>query len=93
MEHDFDVQRDYLYYIRLLNGLLVDGGKLLFSTNLGMFRFEKGRIHGYDVREITRDIAAPGLSKKNSSLRSWILEKKEEVKAPSGRRGANRCHC
>ncbi|MEA5031436.1 MAG: class I SAM-dependent methyltransferase [Sphaerochaeta sp.] len=82
MEHDFDVQRDYLYYIRLLNGLLVDGGKLLFSTNLGKFRFEKSRIHGYDVREITRDIAAPGLSKKNSSLRSWILAKKEEVKAP-----------
>jgi len=46
MEHDFDVQRDYIHFIRLLNGLLVDGGTLLFSTNLGKFRFEKGRIRG-----------------------------------------------
>ncbi|MHC1692269.1 MAG: class I SAM-dependent methyltransferase [Sphaerochaetaceae bacterium] len=82
MEHDFDVQRDYVYYIRLLNGLLVDGGKLLFSTNLGIFQFDKGRIHGYDVREITRDVAAPGFSTKKNSLRSWILEKNQDWKAP-----------
>jgi 23S rRNA (guanine2445-N2)-methyltransferase / 23S rRNA (guanine2069-N7)-methyltransferase len=82
MEHDFDVQRDYVHYIRLLNGLLVNGGKLLFSTNLGLFRFENGRIHGYDVREITRDVAAPGFSTKKNSLRSWILDKNQDVKAP-----------
>jgi hypothetical protein len=82
MEHDFDVQRDYIHFIELLNGLLVTGGKLLFSTNLGGFRFEKRKIRGYDVREVTRDIAAPGFSAKKSSLRSWILEKKEEVKMP-----------
>jgi len=82
MEHDFDVQRDYVYFIRLLNGLLVDGGTLLFSTNLGSFRFETSRIHGYDVREITREVAAPGFSTKKNSLRSWILKKNQEVKAP-----------
>ncbi|WP_422482118.1 class I SAM-dependent methyltransferase [Pleomorphochaeta sp. DL1XJH-081] len=82
MEHDFDVRRDYIYFIGLLNGILVNGGKLLFSTNLGGFRFEKRKIHGYDVREVTRDIAAPGFSAKKSSLRSWILEKKEEVQMP-----------
>ena len=82
MEHDFDVQRDYVYFIRLLNGLLVDGGTLLFSTNLGSFRFETGRIHGYDVREITREVAAPGFSTKKNSLRSWILKKNQDVKAP-----------
>jgi 23S rRNA G2069 N7-methylase RlmK/C1962 C5-methylase RlmI len=82
MEHDFDVQRDYAHFMQLLNGLLVDGGTLLFSTNLGKFRFEKRRIHGYDVREITRDIAAPGFSAKKSTLRSWILEKTKEVKVP-----------
>ncbi|MDD3823673.1 MAG: class I SAM-dependent methyltransferase, partial [Sphaerochaetaceae bacterium] len=82
MEHDFDVQRDYIHFIRLLNGLLVDGGTLLFSTNLGKFRFEKGRIRGYDVREITRDIAAPGFSARKNTLRSWILEKIDDVKVP-----------
>ncbi|NCU27834.1 hypothetical protein EOM86_14135, partial [Candidatus Nomurabacteria bacterium] len=80
MEHDFDVQRDYIYFINLLNGLLVTGGKLFFSTNLGGFRFEKRNIHGYEIREITREVAAPGFSVKKSSLRSWILEKKEDVK-------------
>ena len=82
MEHDFDVRRDYIYFIQLLNGLLVTGGKLLFSTNLGGFRFEKRKVHGYEIREITRDIAAPGFSVKKSSLRSWILEKKEDVQMP-----------
>ena len=81
-EQDFNVQRDYIKFIELLNGLLVTGGKLLFSTNLRRFRIEKDRLHGYDVREITREIAAPGFSTKKRSLRSWILEKKEDMKAP-----------
>ena len=82
MEHDFDVQRDYIQFIQHIHALLVVGGKLLFSTNLGGFRFEKRKIRGYQIREVTRDIAAAGFSVKKSSLRSWILEKNEEMSMP-----------
>jgi len=82
MKHDFDVQRDYIKYIMLINNLLTEGGLLLFSTNLGTFDFNTRKIHGYEIKEITRDIAAPGFSRKRHSLRSWMLEKVEEIKVP-----------
>ncbi len=78
MENDFDVQRDYLDVITSLHALLVPKGAILFSTNLSSFTLDKRRIHGYQVREITKENAAPGFSKKKNSLRSWILEKYNE---------------
>ncbi|NCB01252.1 MAG: hypothetical protein EOM67_03675 [Spirochaetia bacterium] len=82
MEKDFDVQRDYLSLIKSMHALLVSKGTLLFSTNLSSFKFDKHRIQGYQVREITKENAAPGFSVKKNSLRSWILEKKQEGTAP-----------
>ena len=77
---DFNVQKDYLKYIHLLNALLVKEGKLLFSVNFKNFVFDTKKIDGYDIIEITKDILAPGFSAKRSSLRSWILTKKRESK-------------
>lgn len=81
-ERDFDVQRDYITYIRLVNNLLPIHGKLLFSTNLKTFWFEEKNIYGFTVRQISREIAAPGFSGKKNALRSWILEKEREWKTP-----------
>ncbi len=81
MEKDFDVQRDYLSVIKSVHELLVPQGTLLFSTNLSSFKFDKKKVQGYQVREITKENAAPGFSVKKNSLRSWILEKKNEAPA------------
>jgi len=83
MEHDFDVQRDHVRWIRLLNRLLTKDGILLFSTNLGTFRMDGRSIRGYEMREITYEVAAPGFSKQKGSTRSWILKKEHEVQIPA----------
>ena len=82
MKNDFDVQRDYLSVITSLQSLLVSKGTILFSTNLSSFNFDKRKFKGYQVKEITKENAAPGFSVKKNSLRSWILEKKNEGTAP-----------
>ncbi len=83
MEHDFDVQRDHVRWVRMLNRLLTRDGILLFSTNLGTFRMDKRSIRGYDVQEITSEVAAPGFSKQRGCTRSWILKKEHEVQIPA----------
>ena len=83
MEHDFDVQRDHVRWVRMLNRLLTQDGLLLFSTNLGTFRLDKGSIRGYETQEITFEVAAPGFSKQKGSTRSWILKKEHEVQIPA----------
>ena len=66
---------DYLSIITSLHTLLVPKGVVLFSTNLSNFKLDKRKIYGYQVREVTKENAAPGFSTKKNSLRSWILEK------------------
>jgi 23S rRNA (guanine2445-N2)-methyltransferase / 23S rRNA (guanine2069-N7)-methyltransferase len=77
-ENDFDVQLDYITYLQLLSQILEQKGIVLFSTNLKGFRFDKRKLLAFDVREITKDICRAGFSAKRSSLRSWILSKKEK---------------
>jgi 23S rRNA G2069 N7-methylase RlmK/C1962 C5-methylase RlmI len=83
MEHDFDVQRDHVRWLKMLNRLLTKDGLLLFSTNLGSFRIDKNSIQGYGMREITSEVAAPGFSKQRGVARSWLLNKEHEVRIPS----------
>ncbi|MGB4407956.1 MAG: class I SAM-dependent methyltransferase, partial [Sphaerochaeta sp.] len=80
MEHDFDVQRDYLRWIKVLNALLTRDGILLFSTNLSSFRMERGKIRGFEVQEISSHVAAPGFTHKKGIARSWLLDKQQEVR-------------
>ena len=80
MDSDFDVQRDYVRWLRVLNVLLADDGLLLFSNNLGNFQLDKRLISGFDVREITREVAAPGFTQRLGTARTWLLAKTEEVR-------------
>ncbi|MDD7200434.1 MAG: class I SAM-dependent methyltransferase [Spirochaetales bacterium] len=79
MDGDFDVQRDYAKWFWLLNGLLVQGGKIVFSNNLGNFRLDAGKVHGYAIEEVSREVAAPGFTKKTGTSRTWLLTKMEEA--------------
>ncbi|AEC02177.1 rRNA (guanine-N(2)-)-methyltransferase [Parasphaerochaeta coccoides DSM 17374] len=79
MKKDFDVQRDHLKWFRLLNGLLKKGSLLLFSTNLSGFKMKGDRIQGFELKEITQDVRAPGFARRRISTRSWILEKEYDV--------------
>ena len=80
MDSDFDVQRDYLRWTKVLNVLLTDGGRLLFSNNLGSFQLNKRLIRGFEVREISSDVAAPGFSCRLGTARTWLLAKTEQVR-------------
>ena len=53
MEYDFDVQRDYQRWMKVLNALLAREGILVFSTNLGTFRMDTKAVRGFEVQEIT----------------------------------------
>ncbi|MGD6731144.1 MAG: class I SAM-dependent methyltransferase [Pleomorphochaeta sp.] len=80
MEKDFDVQRDYVRYLKFINNLLEKGGKVIFSTNLSSFHMDPGRLKGFEVKNITKDILAEGFTKKKGTSRTWILEKVSKVK-------------
>ncbi len=78
MESDFDVQRDYGKWLWLLNGLLEMGGRVVFSNNLESFRLDERKVHGYEIEEVSREVAAPGFTKKTGTSRTWLLTKSEE---------------
>ena len=80
MDHDFDVQRDYLRWMKVLNALLAKDGKLVFSTNLGTFRMETQAIRGFDIVEITAQVAAPGFTRRLGTARTWLLTKQRDVR-------------
>ena len=80
MDSDFDVQRDYARWLRVLNVLLADDGLLLFSNNLGRFQLDKRLISGFEIREITMDVAAPGFTHRLGTARTWLLAKIETVR-------------
>ena len=93
MERDFDVQRDYSFFIRMLFGIISKGGFLLFSTNLGTFVMDRRRLgHHIEVQGLASEFAAPGFSTRKGASRSWILTseddfltldwEKEEAKMP-----------
>ncbi|MDY0243450.1 MAG: class I SAM-dependent methyltransferase [Sphaerochaeta sp.] len=82
MDHDFDVQRDYLRWMKVLNALLAMGGKLVFSTNLGTFKMDEKAIRGFEIKEITRRVAAPGFTRRLGTARTWLLTKYEDIRIP-----------
>jgi 23S rRNA G2069 N7-methylase RlmK/C1962 C5-methylase RlmI len=82
MDHDFDVQRDYLRWMKVLNALLAMGGKLVFSTNLGTFKMDEKAIRGFEIKEITRRVAAPGFTRRLGTARTWLLTKHEDIRIP-----------
>ncbi len=82
MDHDFDVQRDYLRWLRALNALLARDGRLVFSTNLGTFSMDERAIRGFEIEEITKQVAAPGFTRRLGTARTWLLTKQEELRIP-----------
>ena len=87
----FDVQKDYLWFLSAINRVLSKDGAVVFSENLSQFSFDKSALSKYfNVREITREVLAPGFSAKRKQLRVWILEKtatmKEEYLAVTNKR-------
>ncbi len=83
----FDVQKDYIEFLGLINLLLSDGGVVLFSENLQSFRFEKAKLESmYDAEEITNDVFAPNFSHKRRSMRVWVLKKSEKKRERKGKR-------
>jgi len=80
MDEDFDVSKDYVRYFNLLNNLLSQNGVMVFSTNLSTFNMDTGRIWGFDVKQITRDVTAPGFTKSKGTSRTWLLQKTEKVR-------------
>ncbi|HZJ88879.1 MAG TPA: class I SAM-dependent methyltransferase [Sphaerochaeta sp.] len=83
--HDFDVQQDYRTYLELLHPLLTKRGVVLFSTNLRGFRMHKKALVGYRTDEITKDVLAPGFTRKRASTRTWLLAKRDVPTAYSSR--------
>ncbi len=80
MEYDFDVQRDYQRWMKVLNALLAREGKLVFSTNLGTFSMDTKAVRGFEVQEITAQVAAPGFTRRLGTARTWLLEKQQDVR-------------
>ncbi len=79
MEHDFDVQRDFYYWIKRLTGILRKGGFILFSTNLGSFKMDKRRLKGLSVKELTNIMWAEGFVKgRKGTVRSWIMSMNDD---------------
>lgn len=78
---DFDVQKDYLWFLSAISKILAKDGAVVFSENLSGFRFDKAALLPYyNVNEITREVLAPGFSSKRKQLRVWILEKTATMK-------------
>ncbi|MCQ2398163.1 MAG: class I SAM-dependent methyltransferase [Sphaerochaetaceae bacterium] len=74
MEHDFDVQRDWVKWIKLLAGVLRKNGFIFFSVNLGDFRMDKRSLRGFKIKETTALFHADGFSKRPSgTVRSWVM--------------------
>ena len=74
MEHDFDVARDWVYWIKSLLQLLKKTGFILFSTNLGSFQMDRRKLRGLSIKEITGAVWAPGFVKgRPGTVRSWMM--------------------
>ncbi|MGE4583815.1 MAG: class I SAM-dependent methyltransferase, partial [Sphaerochaeta sp.] len=80
MDQDFDVQRDYLRWMKVLNALLAKDGTLVFSTNLSTFRLDTQAIRGYEIQEISNQVAAPGFTRRLGTARTWLLTKQHGVR-------------
>ena len=80
MDYDFDVQRDYQRWMKVLNALLAREGKLVFSTNLGTFRMDTKAVRGFEIQEITTQVVAPGFTRRLGTARTWLLEKQQDVR-------------
>ena len=74
MEHDFDVARDWVYWIKSLLRLMKKTGFILFSTNLGTFQMDRRKLRGLSIKEITGAMWAPGFVKgRPGTVRSWMM--------------------
>ncbi|MCF0262463.1 MAG: class I SAM-dependent methyltransferase, partial [Sphaerochaetaceae bacterium] len=74
MEHDFDVARDYVVWVRNLFSILKKTGIILFSTNLGTFKMDKRMLKGVSIKEITGAVVAPGFVRdRKGTVRSWMM--------------------
>ena len=79
--HDFDLKKDYLFYLYNFTKLLNDGGVVIFSENLSSFNLDKGKIKAYyKTQEMTDEFRAFGFTRKRSTLRIFRLEKVKEFK-------------
>jgi 23S rRNA (guanine2445-N2)-methyltransferase / 23S rRNA (guanine2069-N7)-methyltransferase len=54
MSDDFDVQRDHVRLLQLVQGVLAPGGTILFSNNYTRFKLDRERLVAFDVEDIGR---------------------------------------
>lgn len=84
---DFDLKKDYLFYLYSFTKILKDNGVVIFSENLASFGPEKAKLKPYyKVSEMTDELRAFGFTKKKSTLRIFRLEKVKEFKGEVMRR-------
>ena len=87
---DFDVAKDYMWYLHAISAVLAPGGCVLFSENLSGFSFAKEALKPYwKIKEITADIRALGFAAKRNALRVWWMKKVADMEvhaAPEKRR-------
>ncbi len=72
---DFDIKKDYLKYLLIINALLRDDGIVIFSENLSNMNVELKKLRRfYKTRELTAEVKALGFSRR-SAMRCFLLEK------------------
>ena len=76
MDGTFDIQRDYVWFIGNALTLLSKKGVLFFSTNFHKFHFDKGRIRGAEIEEMSRITIPPDFTGKKKPHRSWVIRPK-----------------
>ena len=83
MEHDFDIVRDHGRWLRALNRLLRKGGTVIVSSNLGGFSLDQKMLGGYAIEERTRELLAPGFTRRSGTARTWVLTKERDHEIPA----------
>ncbi|NLK14018.1 MAG: hypothetical protein GX313_04645 [Spirochaetales bacterium] len=96
MEHDFDIVRDHVRWLHALSGILKKGGTIIVSSNLGGFSLDKSMLGGYTIEERTRDVLAPGFTRRSGTARTWVLTKERNHAIPAifrdGRKNTETAH-
>ncbi|MCP4041512.1 MAG: bifunctional 23S rRNA (guanine(2069)-N(7))-methyltransferase RlmK/23S rRNA (guanine(2445)-N(2))-methyltransferase RlmL, partial [Gammaproteobacteria bacterium] len=76
MDHDFDVQRDYVTLITQVSRLLDKDGLLIFSTNSRRFKLDGDELSGLAIRNITRETIPQDFKRRPKIHQCWQISKK-----------------
>ena len=84
---DFDVKKDYRYFLFLISRLLVPGGVVVFSENLSGFEFSKNSLKAWwKIQEVTAEVRAQGFTARRNALRIWVMKKTADMDERAARK-------